>query len=209
MSGRTRCPWAEQHELLRDYHDTRWGVPVRDDRELFGMLVLEGQQAGLSWLTVLKKEEGYRAAFDDLDPEAMASLEDEDVERLLEDPGLIRSERKLTAAIENARAFLEFQEGEDVGFAEFLWDYVDGEPIVNRWESPKEVPSKSSISQGMACDLEEHGFSFVGPTICYAFMQAVGMVNDHLVSCWRYGEVGGEAHGGEARDSRAAGAPAG
>lgn len=190
MSGRTRCPWAEGHELLRDYHDDRWGVPVRDARELFGMLVLEGQQAGLSWLTVLKKEEGYRAAFDDLDPEAMAALEDEDVERLLEDPDLIRSERKLTAAIENARAFLEFQDGEDVGFGEFLWDFVDGEPIVNRWESPKEVPSKSPISQGMACDLEEHGFSFVGPTICYAFMQAVGMVNDHLVSCWRHGEVG-------------------
>lgn len=189
MSGRARCPWAEEHPLLGEYHDRRWGVPVRDDEELFAMLTLEGQQAGLSWLTVLQKEPGYRELFRGLDPEAMAAMEEEDVERLLDDERIVRHRGKVTAAIRNARAFLSFREEREEGFGEYLWEFVGGDPVDNRWTRPEEVPRKTGRSQTMAAALEELGFTYVGPTICYAFMQAVGMVNDHLVGCFRHEEV--------------------
>ena len=185
---RPRCPWAENHPLLLDYHDEEWGVPVRDDRALFAKLVLDGQQAGLSWMTVLKKRDGYEEAFRGFDPEAMAAMGEADLERLLENPAIIRNRQKLTSAIRNARAFLEFREEADESFSEFLWGFVDGEPIVNDFTSLDQLPAETDRSAAMAAALKEQGFSFVGPTICYAFMQAVGMVNDHLVGCFRHPE---------------------
>jgi DNA-3-methyladenine glycosylase I len=189
MSEPDRCPWATNDPLLERYHDEEWGVPVRDDRDLFAKLVLDGQQAGLSWLTILRKREGYEAAFHGFDPEVMAGFGEDDLERLLEDPEIIRNRQKITSAIRNARAFLDFQEEEPEGFGAFLWGFVDGEPIVNRWTSSEQLPARTERSARMAKALKERGFSFVGPTICYAFMQAVGMVNDHLVSCRRHGEL--------------------
>ncbi len=189
MSGPDRCPWAEGDPLLTAYHDEEWGVPVRDDRALFAKLVLDGQQAGLSWLTILRKRDGYEEAFHGFDPERMARFDEDDVERLLDDPGIVRNRQKVESAVRNARAFLEVQEGSDPGFGELLWGFVDGEPVQNRWEAEDEVPASTERSAAMARWLKERGFSFVGPTICYAFMQAVGMVNDHLVRCFRHGEV--------------------
>ncbi len=191
MTGSDRCPWATNDPLLERYHDEEWGVPVRDDRQLFAKLVLDGQQAGLSWLTILRKREGYEEAFHGFDPEVMAGFGEDDLERLLDNPDIIRNRQKITSAIRNARAFLDFQEEEPEGFATFLWSFVDGEPIVNRWTSLEELPAETERSARMAAALKERGFSFVGPTICYAFMQAVGMVNDHLVSCHRHGELVG------------------
>lgn len=191
MTRGDRCPWATSDPLLERYHDEEWGVPVRDDRQLFAKLVLDGQQAGLSWLTILRKREGYEEAFHGFDPEVMAGFGDEDLERLLENPDIIRNRQKITSAIRNARAFLDFQEEEPEGFGTFLWSFVDGEPVVNRWTSPEQLPAETGRSARMAKALKERGFSFVGPTICYAFMQAVGMVNDHLVSCRRHGELAG------------------
>ena len=185
---RPRCPWAEDHPLLLDYHDEEWGVPVRDDRALFAKLVLDGQQAGLSWMTILKKREGYEEAFDGFDPETMAAMGEDDLERLLENPAIVRNRQKLTSAIRNARAFLELQESDPDGFGAFLWSFVNGESVVNRWTSQDQLPAETDRSAAMAAALKERGFSFVGPTICYAFMQAVGMVNDHLVGCWRHPE---------------------
>ncbi len=185
---RPRCPWSEEHPLLRAYHDEEWGVPVREDEALFAKLVLDGQQAGLSWLTILKKRDGYRDAFDGFDPEAMASMDEDELERLLANPAIVRNRRKLVSAIRNARAYLDFREEAGESFSAFLWGFVDGDPVVNRWTSPEEVPARTERSAAMAAALKERGFSFVGPTICYAFMQAVGMVNDHLVGCWRHPE---------------------
>ena len=189
MSRPDRCPWATNDPLLERYHDEEWGVPVRDDRELFAKLVLDGQQAGLSWLTILRKQEGYAEAFHGFDPEVMAAFGEEDLERLLDNPAIIRNRQKVTSAIRNARAFLDFQEEGPEGFGTFLWGFVGGEPVVNRWTSPDQLPAETERSARMATALKERGFSFVGPTICYAFMQAVGMVNDHLVSCHRHKEV--------------------
>lgn len=183
---RPRCPWAEKHPLLLDYHDEEWGRPVRDDRALFAKLVLDGQQAGLSWMTILKKREGYEEAFEGFDPEAMATMDEADLERLLENPAIVRNRQKLTSAIRNARAYLAFRDEAETSFSEFLWSFVDGEPVVNRFTSPEELPARTDRSAAMAEALKERGFSFVGPTICYAFMQAVGMVNDHLVGCFRH-----------------------
>jgi DNA-3-methyladenine glycosylase I len=184
----TRCAWCGEEPLYIDYHDKEWGVPLRDDRKLFEMLVLEGAQAGLNWLTILKKREGYRRAFEQFDPEKIAAYDDGDINRLLKDSRIVRNRLKITAAITNARCFMQITE--EVGsFSEYLWAYVGGKPTINSWKSLKEIPTQTTESEAMSKDLKKRGFNFVGPTICYAFMQAVGMVNDHTASCFRYQEL--------------------
>jgi DNA-3-methyladenine glycosylase I len=182
-----RCEWATRESLIR-YHDEEWGVPVHDDRMLFEFLVLEGAQAGLSWDTILKKRAGYRAAFDNFDPVVVAAYGPEKVEQLLSDPGIVRNRLKIAAAIRNAQAFLAVQE-QFVGFDPFIWQFVGGRPRTNAWQSLTDVPARSPESDAMSNDLQRRGFKFVGSTICYAFMQAVGMVNDHVVRCFRYAEL--------------------
>jgi len=182
-----RCPWAKT-ELYQQYHDTQWGVPVHDDRLLFELLILEGAQAGLSWETILKKRENYRRAFDNFDPAIVARYSQKKRSGLLADTGIVRNRLKIEAAVQNAKAFLAVQR--EVGtFAEYVWGFVGHEPKQNDWRSLKEVPAKSSESDAMSRDLKRRGFKFVGSTICYAFMQAVGMVNDHLVACFRHSEL--------------------
>ncbi len=183
-----RCPWCEGFDLYREYHDTEWGVPLRDDRALFELLILEGAQAGLSWATVLKKRESYRRAFDGFDPARIARYDDEKVASLLGDPGIIRNRAKVAATIQNARSFLALT-ANGTSFSDFLWQFVGGTPIQNRWVLLEEVPSRTAVADAMSKALLKAGFKFVGPTICYAFMQASGMVNDHLESCPRYLEV--------------------
>ena len=184
----TRC-WGEGHPLLQPYHDTEWGVPVYHDRKLFEFLVLEGMQAGLSWLTVLRKREAFRRAFDGFDPERVARYTRRDLVRLLRDPGIIRNRQKLEAAVTNARAFLSVRR-EFGSFHRFMWSFVGHHPIRNAWRTLRDVPATSPESDAMSGTLKARGFRFVGPTICYAHMQATGMVNDHLVSCFRYRQVG-------------------
>ena len=188
MSFIQRCPWCEGFDLYRQYHDEEWGVPLRDDRALFGLLILEGAQAGLSWATILKKREGYRRAFDGFDPARMAAYGDEKVQALLADPGIVRNRAKVAAAIGNARAYLRLVE-RGVSFSDFLWQFVGGQPILNHWEILAQVPARTRESDAMSQALGKAGFKFVGSTICYAFMQSAGMVNDHLVSCFRHGQV--------------------
>ena len=183
-----RCPWCEGFDLYREYHDREWGVPLRDDRALFELLILEGAQAGLSWSTVLKKREGYREAFDHFAPEKIANYDDQKVAELLANPGIIRNRLEVAAAIANARAYLQLQESGQV-FSEFLWAFVGGKPIQNARKTLSEVPAKTAESDAMSKALSKAGFKFVGSTICYAFMQASGMVNDHLVTCHRHAEV--------------------
>ena len=183
-----RCPWCGSDPLYVDYHDLEWGVPIRDDRLLFEFLVLEGAQAGLSWLTILRKRENYRRAFHGFDVQRVAGYSTAEVERLLADPGIVRNRLKVAAAVKNARGVLAIQE-EFGSFADFLWRYVDHRPRRNAWRTPAEVPTRSEISDRLSRDLKQRGFGFVGSTICYAFMQAVGMVNDHLVDCFRYAEL--------------------
>ena len=183
-----RCPWCEGFDLYREYHDTEWGVPLRDDRALFELLILEGAQAGLSWATVLKKRESYRRAFDGFDPARIARYDDEKIASLLGDPGIIRNRAKVAATIQNARSFLALT-ANGTSFSDFLWQFVGGTPIQNQWVSLDEVPSRTAVADAMSKALLKAGFKFVGPTICYAFMQASGMVNDHLESCPRYAEV--------------------
>ena len=185
----TRC-WGEGHPLLQPYHDTEWGVPLRDDRKLFEFLILEGMQAGLSWLTVLKKREALRRAFNGFDPRRVARYTRRDLARLLRDPGIIRNRQKLEAAVTNARAFVTVQR-ELGGFHRFLWSFVGHRPIRNAWRSIRELPTTTPSSDAMSRELKARGFRFVGSTICYAHMQATGMVNDHLVHCFRYRQVGG------------------
>ncbi len=182
--GKPRCPWCGHDPLYRRYHDEEWGVPVHDDRRLFEFLVLEGAQAGLSWITILKRREGYRRAFRGFDPVAVASFGDAEIERLLKDPGIIRNRRKVCSAVSNARAFLEVQE-EFGSFAAYQWSWVDGEPIRNSRRSLDEIPAETERSRRWSKDLRKRGFTFVGPTIVYAHMQAVGMVDDHLLGCFR------------------------
>lgn len=179
-----RCGWAGPEEIYIDYHDTEWGVPEYDGRALWEKLVLDGFQAGLSWITILKKRDNFRAAFAGFDPEVIAGWGEAEVERLLQDAGIIRSRAKIEATIGNARAYLEIPD-----FSEFCWGYVGGAPIVNRWSSQGEVPAFTPLSERMSKDLKKAGFKFCGPTIVYAWMQAVGMVNDHLITCPRHGEV--------------------
>jgi DNA-3-methyladenine glycosylase I len=182
-----RCSWPTEEMMIR-YHDTEWGVPVHDDRLLFEYLILEGAQAGLSWSTVLKKRENYRAAFDNFDTEKIARYGDKKVAALLADPGIIRNRLKIAATIQNAKSFLKVRE-EFGSFDAYLWRFVDGKPIVNHRKSMKEVPARTEISDAMSKDLLKRGFKFVGSTICYANMQAIGMANDHLVTCFRHKEL--------------------
>lgn len=182
------CPWCTGFDLYRQYHDEEWGVPLRDDRALFELLNLEGAQAGLSWSTVLKKREHYRQVFDGFQPEIIARYDETKVAALLADPGIIRNRAKVAATIQNAKVFLSLKESGQ-SFSETLWQFVDGQPIQNSWESMSEVPTSTPQAVAMSKALQKIGFKFVGPTICYAFMQASGMVNDHLVSCPRYAAV--------------------
>jgi DNA-3-methyladenine glycosylase I len=189
---RTRCPWAGTDPVYIGYHDAEWGVPVHDDRRLFEFLVLESAQAGLSWLTILKKRENYRRAFDGFDPEKVARFGKKRIARLLADPGIVRNRRKIEAAVANARAFLDIREAFG-SFDRYMWRFTGGGTIQNRWRKMAEVPAHTAESEAMSRDLKTRGFVFVGPTICYAHMQAVGMVNDHLVDCFRHREVAGLA----------------
>ena len=184
----SRCPWATSDPLYVAYHDEEWGVPLHDDRRLFEMLVLEGAQAGLSWLTILRRREGYRRAFDRFDPQKVARYGPPDVERLLTDGGIIRNRLKIESAINNASAFLAVRE-EFGSFDSYIWRFVDGRPIQNAWTRLDEVPAQTPVSNAMSKDLRKRGFTFVGPTICYAHMQATGMVNDHLIGCFRHRDV--------------------
>ena len=186
-----RCPWCEGFELYRHYHDHEWGVPLRDERALFELLILEGAQAGLSWSTILKKREHYRAVFDGFDPQRIAAYDAAKVAALLADPGIVRNRAKVAATIGNAKALLALQaRGER--FDDFLWQFVGGTPVGNHWQSLAEVPARTAESDAMSKALLKAGFKFVGSTICYAFMQAAGMVNDHLTTCFRHSEL---AHG--------------
>lgn len=183
-----RCPWAGNDPAYIDYHDREWGVPVHDDRKLFEFIILEGAQAGLSWLTILKRREGYRKAFAGFDVNKVASFTPEKIEELLQDKAIIRNRLKVNAAVTNAQSFIEIQE-EFGSFDHYSWRFVDGRPTVNRFNTMDEVPATSKASDAFAKDLKQRGFKFVGSTIIYAHMQAVGMVNDHLTSCFRYQEV--------------------
>jgi DNA-3-methyladenine glycosylase I len=185
---RIRCPWAGSDPLYRAYHDTQWGVPLHDDRGLFEFLILEGAQAGLSWITVLKKRENYRVAFEGFDPEKVARYNDANIRKLLVNAGIIRNRLKITAAVDNARAFLNVQQAFG-SFDAYIWQFVDGTPVRNQWKSMPQVPAQTATSKLMSKELKKRGFKFVGPVICYAFMQAVGMVNDHLVDCFRHSEI--------------------
>ncbi len=186
--AKTRCEWGTVSQLYIDYHDNEWGVPVHDDRKLFEFLILEGAQAGLSWETVLKKRENYRKAFNNFDPVKVSRYGDKKIETLLGDKGIIRNRLKITSAINNAKRFLEVRK-EFGTFDTYIWKFVDGRPITNRYKSIRELPATTKVSDAMSKDLKERGFKFVGSTICYAHMQATGMVNDHLVDCYRYKEI--------------------
>ena len=183
-----RCKWAQSSDLETDYHDKEWGVVSTDDNHLFEMLILEGAQAGLSWSTILKKRDSYRHAYHGFNPERIARFTTKSVERLLKDPGIVRNRLKVEASIQNAKAFLQIQK-EYGSFAEFAWAFVDGEPIINHWRTHQNIPAETVESQTLSKALKKRGFKFVGPTICYAFMQSVGMVNDHEVSCFRHREL--------------------
>ncbi|AGA29869.1 DNA-3-methyladenine glycosylase I [Singulisphaera acidiphila] len=183
-----RCDWAT-NELAIRYHDEEWGVPVHDDRRWFEFLILEGAQAGLSWDTILKKRENYRAVFDDFDPALVACYEEKKIDALLADPGVIRNRLKIHSAIKNARAFLEVQQ-EFASFDSFIWGFVGGAPVTNTWRTRQEVPARSDVSDALSKALKRRGFTFVGSTICYALMQATGLTNDHLVDCFRHAQVG-------------------
>jgi len=185
---RQRCGWCGEDPIYVAYHDEEWGVPVFDDRTLFEFLVLEGAQAGLSWATILKKRDGYREAFDDFDPAIVARYDDRKTAELLANPGIVRNRLKVASAVGNARAFLELQ-NERGSFSDYIWSFVDGRPIQNSWRCLAEIPAKTSLAETISKDLKKRGFRFVGPTIVYAHMQATGMVNDHLVDCFRYREV--------------------
>jgi DNA-3-methyladenine glycosylase I len=182
-----RCSWASD-PLLIAYHDKEWGVPVHDDRHLFEFLILEGAQAGLSWITILKKRSAYRASFDRFDPRKVARYDEAKIAALLGNEGIVRNRLKIRAAVENARAFLAIQK-EFGSFDGYVWQFVDGQPVQNRWKQTGDVPARTAHSDAMSKDLIKRGFKFVGSTICYAFMQATGMVNDHWVSCFRHREL--------------------
>ena len=183
-----RCEWGTVSQLYIDYHDNEWGVPIHDDRTLFEFLILEGAQAGLSWETVLKKRENYRKAFSNFDPVKVSRYSDKKVEALMGNKGIIRNSLKITSAINNAKRFLEVQK-EFESFETYIWQFVNGKPITNRFKSIQEIPATTKESDAMSKDLKKRGFTFVGPTICYAHMQATGMVNDHIVGCFRYKEI--------------------
>ena len=187
--GRTRCGWGDWNDpLYLEYHDEEWGVPSRDRRHLFELLVLEGAQAGLSWTTILRKRDGYRSAFAGFEPEQVAALGPDDVHRLLLDPGIVRNRAKIESAIDNARAVLELEAG-GTPFVDHLWSFVGGHALQNRFATTGQLPAETAESTAMSKDLKRRGFRFVGPTTCYAFMQATGLVNDHTIDCFRHAEV--------------------
>ena len=187
----SRCAWVpEADPLYVAYHDAEWGVPVRDDRGLYELLVLEGAQAGLSWATILRKREGYRRLFAGFDPEAVARFDGRRIEELLADPAIVRNRLKVESAVENARRVLEVQ-SELGSLATLVWGFVDGEPVANGWATVAEIPAETPTSRALSKELKRRGFRFVGPTVCYAFMQAAGLVNDHVTSCFRYRALGG------------------
>lgn len=183
-----RCNWCGDDPLYIAYHDEEWAVPVHDDQRLFEMLILEGAQAGLSWLTILKKRDNYRKAFNNFDADKIANYGQTEVDRLMQDTGIVRNRLKIEAAIKNSKGFLLIRE-EHSSFADYLWRYVDGRPIVNAWQTMADIPAQTPLSEQLSKDLKKRGFNFVGPTICYAFMQSVGMVNDHSTGCFRYQEI--------------------
>ena len=185
---KTRCKWCTDDPLYIAYHDSQWGVPIHNDQILFEFILLEGAQAGLNWLTILKKRENYRKAFSDFDPEIVAKYTEEDVTRLLSDAGIVRNSLKIVSAIKNARGVLNIQ-AEFGSLNTYLWAFVEGVSKQNEWQSLSEIPAKTEISEKMSKDLKKRGFNFVGPTICYALMQAIGMVNDHTIDCFRYEEI--------------------
>lgn len=183
-----RCSWANSDPLLINYHDHEWGVPIFNDRLLFEFLILEGMQAGLSWITILKKREEYRKCFDNFDAEKISRYNENKIKALLNNPGIIRNKLKINAVVNNAKQFLEVQK-EWGTFSKYIWHFVDDRPIQNHWKGQKQVPATTALSDVMSKDLKKRGFKFVGSTICYAFMQAVGMANDHIVECFRYTEL--------------------
>lgn len=188
MGDIKRCDWVSDDPLYIEYHDHEWGVPVHDDRKLFEMLTLEGAQAGLSWITILKRRDGYRNAFDNFDPAVVAGYDAAKIGALLQNPGIIRNKLKVHSTVSNAQAFLEVQTAFG-SFDRYVWAFVDGKTIMNQWRSLDEVPAQTDESRAMSKDLKKRGFRFVGPTICYAFMQACGMVNDHTTDCYRYDQL--------------------
>jgi DNA-3-methyladenine glycosylase I len=185
----TRCPWSGEDALYRAYHDREWGVPEYDDRALYEKLVLDGFQAGLSWITILRKRENFRHAFRGFRPERVARFSDKDMARLLQDESIVRSRAKIQAAINGARLWLEIMEKEPGGFRELIWKHVNGRPQINRFRKMGDIPAQTEMSQGLAKELKQRGFNFCGPVIVYAFAQAVGMVNDHIVTCYRHAEL--------------------
>jgi len=185
---KTRCSWSGDDPIYVAYHDTEWGVPLHDDRKLFEFLILEGAQAGLSWLTVLKKRPHYRKAFDNFDPDKVAAYNARKIRELISDAGIIRNRLKIEAAVVNARCFLAVQQ-EFGSFDKYIWQFVGSKPLKNSWTAVTQIPDQTATSAAMSSDLKKRGFKFVGPTICYAFMQATGMVNDHTVDCFRYRQV--------------------
>lgn len=188
MKERKKCSWCGDDPLYIKYHDEEWGIPVHDENKLFEMLILEGAQAGLSWITVLRKRENYRKLFANFEPEKVARFSEKKIEKLLTNPGIIRNRLKINAAVTNAKAFLKIQK-EFGSFDKYIWQFVNYKPIVNKFKSLNELPAKTEISDVMSKDLKKRGFKFVGSTICYAFMQATGMVNDHVVTCFRYKQI--------------------
>jgi len=192
-SLKNRCPWSTTDPLYIAYHDTEWGVPVHDDRTLFEFLILEGAQAGLSWITILRKRENYRKAFDRFDPVKIADYDAKKIKSLLADAGIVRNRLKIAASIQNAKSFLSVKK-EFGSFDSYIWQFVEGKPKINSWKTLKEIPPKTIESDAMSKDLKKRGFKFVGSTICYAFMQATGMVNDHTTTCYRHGELKRKPH---------------
>ncbi len=191
MSKKPRCEWAGDDPLMQAYHDSEWGVPVHDDRRLFELLTLEGAQAGLSWATILKKRENYLHAFEHFDPVRVSRFSSQKINALLKNPGIVRNRLKLESVISNAHAILKIQ-NESGTFDAYIWEFVKGRPIQNNWQHLHDIPTETAESRQMSRDLKKNGFRFVGPTICYAFMQATGMVNDHTVTCYRHRELKSE-----------------
>jgi len=187
-SEKKRCGWSSSDPIYVDYHDKEWGVPVHDDQKLFEFLILEGAQAGLSWITILRRRENYRKAFDQFDPVKVARYNQKKVTQLMKDVGIIRNRLKIESAVQNAKSFLKVRD-EFGSFSNYMWEFVGGSPIQNTWKTLKHIPPKTKESEAMSKDLVKRGFRFVGPTICYAHMQAVGMVNDHVIDCFRYTEL--------------------
>jgi len=184
-----RCTWPGDDPLYVAYHDREWGVPVRDSRDLFEKLILDGFQAGLSWITILRRKDGFLAAFDAFDPEKVAGYGEGDIERLMQDRGIIRNRLKILATISNAQVYLDMERDSPGSFSQFLWSFTDGATRHNSWQGHGDLPAATPQSEAMSCALKQKGFKFCGPTICYAFMQAVGMVNDHVTSCFRHAEI--------------------